>query len=265
MNEALQEFLQENLGENQYDDIREEVYVTVKGPDDDDGTVTKGPKKIKIDINKVDFAFHCYTIIDKLKNSTQFEFEEYCVVLTGMIDRNGTMRYFLNALPDFKTPGKFPIGQEIRTDTELEHRMSMLLAHNDIITELERKPMPLTTKTAKEKGFHSIDGVTAVHVVDDTLRVTVQKGAKVDVIKAEVRSLLQSILGRRNKSKVLPREAKDNKGNVVLIFSLIPDIPDSEEKKDYSINVSKLMDLKHVLGLPDDVIDDVKHAMLRRT
>lgn len=270
MNEALQEFITENIPETKYNDIREEVYVTVKAPTDaNEGAVTRGPKKIKIDVNKADFAFHCYTIIDGLKNSEGYEFEEYCIVLTGLVDRNGVMHYFLNALPDFKTPGKFNIGQEIQDDHAMETRLSMLLAHNDVVTELERKPMPLTTKSAKEKGFHSIEGVEAVHVVDDTLRVTIQRGqatpTKIEYIKAEVRSLLNAVIGKRNKSKVLPRKVKDNKGQIVLVFSLIPDIPDSDERKDYSINVSKLMDLKHVLGLPDDVVDDVKKAMLHRT
>jgi hypothetical protein len=187
--------------------------------------------------------------------------------LTGLVDRKGVIHYFLNALPDFKAPGKFNIGQEVRDDDEMFNRMSMLLAHNDVITELERKPMPLTTKSAKEKGFHSIDGVSEVHVVDDTLRVTVLKSKqnKLDEFKVEVRNLLRAVIGRRSKSKVLPRVAKDNKGNTVLVFSLVPDIPDTDEKKDYAINVSKLRDLQHVLGLPEDVIEDVRKAMLHRT
>ena len=276
MNEVLQEYLLENIAENKYEDMREEIFVTVKSVTDaNEGVVTKGPKKIKIDINKADFAFHCYVVIDKLQNSGGYEFDEYCVVLTGVVDRNGVMRYFLNALPDFKAPGKFNIGQEVRDDDELTTRMAMLLAHNDVITELERKPMPLTTETAKQKGFHAIEGVEEVHVVDDSLRVTISKakssqaddkhkGRQVDIIKAQVRSLLNAVISRRSKSKVVPREAKDNKGRVVLVFSLIPDIPDTEEKKDYSLNVSKLRDLQHVLGLPEDVIEDVKKAMLHR-
>lgn len=266
MNAAVADFISENIPSTKYDSLENEIYVTVKAPtDEDDGVKTRGPKKIKIDVDKADFAFHCYTVIENLKNSGNFEFEQYCIVLTGIVDRNLNIRYFLNALPDFKSPGKFPIGQEVTDDHEMQVRMSLLLAHNDVVTEIERKPMPLNTKTAKEKGFHAIDGVSAVHVVDDTLRVTLEKKAKSDVVKAEVRSLLTAILGKRNRAKVLPRATHDKEGNVVLIFSLIPDIPDTEDKKDYDLNLSKLRDLQHVLGLPDDVIDDVKHAMLRRT
>lgn len=266
MNSAVADFIAENIPQTKYDSLESEIYVTVKAPtDEDEGVKTKGPKKIKIDVDKADFAFHCYTVIENLKNSGNFEFEQYCIVLTGIVDRNLNIRYFLNALPDFKSPGKFPIGQEITDDHEMQVRMSLLLAHNDVVTEIERKPMPLNTKTAKEKGFHAISGVSEVHVVDDTLRVTLEKTGKPDVVKAEVRSLLTAILGKRNRAKVLPRATHDKAGNVVLIFSLIPDIPDTEDKRDYDLNLSKLRDLQHVLGLPDDVIDDVKHAMLRRT
>jgi hypothetical protein len=270
MNELLVDFLHDNIPETKYEDMREEVYVTMKRPDDKtEGVVSRGPKKIKIDIKNADFAFHCYTIIDKLKNSDGYEFEEYCIVLTGLVDRTGVLHYFLNALPDFKSPGKFNIGQEVTDEHAMNTRLSLLLAHNDLVTELERKPMPLTTKTAKEKGFHSIAGVEEVHVVDDTLRVTITKGeatpSKIENIKMEVRSLLNAVLSKRSKSKVLPRKAKNSKGQIVLIFSLIPDIPDTDERRDYSINVSKLHEMQKALGLPDDVVEDVKKAMLHRT
>lgn len=270
MNEALQEFLLENIPETKYNEIRAEVYVTMKSIDDEDqGQVKKGPKKIKIDVKNADFAFHCYTIIDGLKNSDGYEFEEYVIVLTGLVDRHGMMHYFLNAMPDFKSPGKFNIGQEVEDEHAMMERITLLLAHNDLVTEMERKPMPLTTKSAKEKGFHAIPGVQSVHVVDDTLRVTIERGkatpTNIETIKMEVRSLLNGVIGRRSKSKVLPRKVKDSKGLIVLVFSLIPDIPDSQERRDYSINVSKLHDMQKALGLPDDVVEDVKKAMLHRT
>lgn len=270
MNLVLADFLQENIPQTKYDELREEVYVTMKAADDDNpGIVKKGPKKIKIDIKNADFAFHCYTIINNLKNSDGYEFEEYCIVLTGLVDRHGMMHYFLNALPDFKSPGKFNIGQEVTDEHEMMTRITLLLAHNDLVTEMERKPMPLSTKTAKEKGFHSIEGVESIHVVDDTLRVTIKRGeatpSKIDVIKMEVRALLKAVIGKRSNSKVLPRKVKAANGQIVLAFSLIPDIPDSDERRDYSINLGKLHDMQKALGLPDDVIEDVKKAMLHRT
>lgn len=270
MNEILVEFMQDHIPETKYEDMRSEVYVTMRSADKiDQGKVSRGPKKIKIDVKNADFAFHCYTIIDKLKNSDGYEFEEYCIVLTGLVDRTGTLHYFLNALPDFKSPGKFNIGQEVEDEHAMNTRLSLLLAHNDLVTEMERKPMPLTTKTAKEKGFHSIEGVDGVHVVDDTLRITVTRGqatpTKLEEIKMEVRDLLSAVIGRRSKSKVLPRKVKAANGQIVLVFSLIPDIPDTDERRDYSVNVSKLHDLQKALGLPDSVVKEVKKAMLSHT
>lgn len=269
MHEALEDFLTDHLHENQYEEMRQEVYVTVKHTDNKpEGAVSKGPKKIKIDVKNADFAFHCYTIVSGLKNADGYEFEEYCIVLTGLVDRNRIMHYHLNAMPDFKSPGKFDIGQEVTDEHSMNTRMSLLLAHNDLVTEMERKPMPLNTKSAKEKGFHSIPDVKTVHVVDDTLRVTIEKGkataSNIERIKVEVMSLLKAVIGKRSRSKVLPRKAKNSEGLIVLIFSLIPDIPDTQDRKDYSLNVSKLLDLKHALGLPDDVVEDVKKAMLHR-
>lgn len=269
MHEALEDFLGDHLHQNQYQEMRQEIYVTVKHTDDKvDGAVSKGPKKIKIDVKNADFAFHCYTIVSGLKNSDGYEFEEYCIVLTGLVDRNGTLHYHLNAMPDFKSPGKFDIGAEVIDEHAMITRMSLLLAHNDLVTELERKPMPLNTKSAKEKGFHGIPDVKTVSVIDNTLRVTIEKGkataTNIERVKIEVMSLLKALIGKRSRSKVLPRKAKNSEGLIVLIFSLIPDVPDTQDRKDYSLNVSKLLDLQNALGLPDDVVEDVKKAMLHR-
>lgn len=272
MKNVLTAFIQNTVPEGKYKSMHAEIYVTMKAVDNmTDGEVKKkkAPKKIQVDTASIaDFAFHYYILFDSLKNEKGYEFPQYCIVLTGLVSRNGVMNFFLNAMPDFKPPGKFNIGQEVEDENALGARLQMLLAHNDVVTEFERKPMPLTTKTAKEKGFHSIPDVTSVTVDDDLLKVRVKSGLshdEIENIKTEVRSLLAALVGPRSKSKVLPRKVIGAKGETILYFSLIPDIPDTAERRDVSINIGKLHDLKKALGLPDEIVEAVKHAMLQHS
>lgn len=289
MNQVLIDYLVEQFPDDQH--ITREIYTTIKGVDDEnesDGVVSKKPTKIKVDLAKVDFAFHCYITIHDLKNDAGWVFKEYCMILTGIVSRDseegfGKLRYFLTALPEFRTPGKFLIGQEVRSEEEMLQRAALLLAHNDLIVEMERKPMPLTNDDARKKGFHSIQDVDRVEIIDDTMRVIVAKGkdsrANVERIKGDVQALLHAVVNvgkKGGRAQVLQKENQEifevdvgksttkKDPRTVIEFSLIPTPPDTKERRDYSVNAGKLKEMQQILGLPDDVIKEVKQALLRR-
>lgn len=268
LNQSLFDFLIENIPQTKYDDITQHVFVTMHEKDEPAGEVKpKGPNKIKI---ASEFTFACYNIIENLKNADGYTFPQYVMVLTGVVDRNGKMRFFLNGLPDFKAPGKYAMGAEVTDDDDMVKRATLLLAHNDIVTQFEQKPMPMNTKEAQTRGFHKIKNVDRAFVISDELHVVVTKGKatpnNIHAIELEVRSLLAEVVGnlKRKRTIIMPKTVKNKAGETVIKFRLVPNLPSSDEKEQYNVNVTKLKELQEILDLPDDVIHEVKKAIKHR-
>ena len=268
LSSALFDFILEHIRKDRYDDINQHIFVVMHETEDTAAPVpkTKGPSKIKV---APEFQFSAHFVIENLETMHGFRFPKYDLVITGIVDRGLKMRFFLNGLPDFKPPGKYPIGAEIADENDLYTRATMLLAHNDVVTQFDTKPMPLNTKSAKHHGFDKIKDVKKVSVVDDQLRITLQGAAtkeKIHRVEVEVRSLLNAAVGnlKRKRSVILPKLVKNSSGENVLQFILVPDLPATPGKKEYDINVTKLNELKDLLDLPDDVVTQIKTALKHR-
>lgn len=265
LNQSLFDFMIEQIPQTKYEDITQHIFVTMHETDQPAGEAkAKGPSKIKI---ASEFSFHCYNVVHNLKTSSDWKFPQYVMALTGVVDKNMKMRFYLNALPDFKAPGKAPLGAEVNDADDLVRRAMLLLAHNDVVTEFDQKPMPLTTQEAEHRGFHRIAGVKSAKVVADELRITVLPGkatqANLQKIELEVRSLLQGVVGnlKRKRTVIMPKVAKNKAGETVIRFRLIPDLPSSGEKQQYHLNVSKLREMQEILDLPDDVAEQIKKVL----
>lgn len=239
LRDRVVEYLLDTIDASRYEDIGYSEYVTLP------------------DSNTVQFSV--YIDLDELKNDRGYVFDEYFIVLTALVDvRTKSMEMYVNSMPDFRVPGKYPLGQAVTSQSNLEQRISMLLAHNDLITTMDRSPMPISGADAQAK-FGSIKGVIGVEVKDDSLMVQVAKQDKAanTRIASEVTSLLNGVMRRKKDSSISWKETTVG-GKKYLKFILYFK-PGSAPK---SLNTGKMNELIDLFDLSKGQQDALRRSLL---
>lgn len=235
--DALVGLVLDNVSASSYDNLNQLVYASI----DDNSNP----------------SFSLYVQLENLTNSAGFTFQSFYIILTGIV-HNNVLTYYLNTLPDFKTPGNYPIGKQVKDVNELSQRLKLLLAHNNIVAEFDVRPMPITTKEAKVKGFSKIKNVKDVTVSKDKLTVTIVPTTTVNVeavrlaVIKDVIALLKSVIGLRSRSTVVYKVLTKSK----IEFSLIP-----KGEKVSTPSVQKLEELQRALDLSDEEVDTIRTAL----
>jgi len=235
LNTRLVSFLLDYVDPKTYTDISKIIYVAPSGKD---------------------LHFSLYVGLSNLKDTTGYSYKEYYVVLTGIVDGSGHIRYFLNTLPDFKVPGNYMVGKEVGTEQEMLGRIKMLLTTSDILSEYERKPMPVNTRDLHLKKINQVKGVRSAVVDKDeiVLGLTSKTQNNVNAVLTEIVPLLNRVVGLNPRSKSLFKWAlKERGGKAFLHFMLVPKQGD-KGTSEFSINREKLMDLQRALELDDESI-----------
>ncbi len=222
------------------------------------------------DIESIDYAamnaegnyeLSAYLEIKDLKNNDGYVFEEYCVVLTGVVHpKSHRVTYYLNTMPDFRHPGSYALGKQINNAKEMEHQLRMMLAHNDVVSDLDRKPMPMDTKEAKAKGFKNIRGVGEVTVKDDALFLELNTAkskspAGQKAIVDQVIPLLNAASGRKKDTAITYTTV--NRGGKKLLKFILVFRPGSGAK----FNTSKLANAQQMLELDDRQMKDLRRFL----
>lgn len=240
LRDQLTSFLIDNIPEKQYDDMGFLEYANL------------GDRPGEI-------VFSVYVELENLRNNNGFVFDEYFIILTGVVNSRGQIAYYVNALPDFRTPGKYARGTQIMSERDMEHRVSQLLAHNDIITDLDRAPMPLHDDDAKTKGFANIKGVKSVKVADDALYLEVAKAdARTDNNIAKETILLLNQVMRRKKDANISWKPVSKGGKRYLKFILYFK-PGSAPK---NLNLAKLNEIADIFELNDVQLRNLRRSLL---
>lgn len=205
------------------------------------------------------FHFCDYIGIDGLKDESNYSYDDYYIVVTCVITKEGAAEFFVNGFPDFKTPGKYPLGVQVKALADAKRTVSHIFAANHFITEHERLALPITGDRAKESGIANIEGVTGVDVDDDELVVYV----RADITKKNADSVINAVLGTLN--RVAGTRKNDTRfkhsmvrreGKKALSFILTPNIGNK-----VNIAVTKLREVGEVLGLTDKQLEAFKFAM----
>ena len=289
--EEMRTWLIDNLDRRHYSNLSTSVYVTVgqdaatgKLPHQQFGTKAKKPTKTKLSVLpkpkkketevptkeelKQDILFAFYINIEDLKDSSGAVLSNYYVILTGVISaRSKKMRYFLTGLPEFQAPGVYAPGAEVATPGEAIQRLRMLLSTNDILSSLEKKPMPINTADAARKGFNRLPGVSSTYVADDSLWVVMKKtkdlDAAIEKVVGHVFPLLNKAVGNDRRTTRNPIKYKHiiRKGENIIQFFLTPNVKKSDSQP--GITAEQLMDLKESLGIPAHVMEDIKKVLKR--
>lgn len=174
------------------------------------------------------FQFCAYIGIESLKNTSGYVFDQYYVVLTGVISNSGTASYFLNSFPDFKAPGRYPIGQSVADVSAARKRLGMLLAHNSLVLDLDKLPLPIDDQRAANVGITNLSGVEKATVKDDELTVilapTIKTDNAVQKVVIEILGRLNAVVGTRKSSKVFTYKVGTVKGQKAVKFALVSNV-----------------------------------------
>ncbi len=239
LGDAVTEFLINNLDEKTYDNMTETAYV------------------VRTSENL--WHYTIYVGIEGLKNEQGYVFDDYNVVLSAMIDQHKKVHYYLTTLADFRLPGKFPLGKEIKNAGEIKTVLSIMLRHNDVINVLDKHPMPVSP--AKSKSFTKIPGVADATVEDDILILKLTKKntpptAVAEIVK-QVIPMLKLLVG--NKSRKLDIIWKPiAPGKVHSLHFILASVLKGAVT---GISAEKLRDLQHALDLTDTEIEDIREAL----
>ena len=231
LTDSLVSYMLDAIDQKQYTDMNRQVFVV---NDEDDHSL---------------MHFSNYIGVENLKATSGFTYDTYYVVLTGVVTQEGKLSFFLNSFPDFKVPGKFPIGKEVKNIEEVRRRLDLLLAHNDIAISLDKLPMPIDKNKAKNLGMTSLKGVEDVTVDDDSLIVLMTPGitqkAELEIVIG-IKARLRAITG--NKDVVSTYKKSTIKGKPALTFILVPDVG---AKKGKHLNLERLDEVAEMLDLDD--------------
>ena len=188
---------------------------------------------------------------------------------------SATVHFYLNAIPEFLPPGKYPVGKEIDSLRGAKARLALLLSIHKIVRTLEHRPMPYTNESPKIRAIARLKGVSSATVVDDTLVVQMTPGIvdeqSVNFVVTQVLPLLATISGTRKSSPVraqyetLRQPARKELGAKVpeqatVVFSLVSRAGRSKES---AATVHSLNDMQAALGLTDAEAADIKQVLMR--
>lgn len=208
--------------------------------------------------------FSVYVTVEGLKTESGFVFDQYNFVLTGVVDQSGVVEYYLTSLPDFKSPGRFPLGKQVTSIPDAQKRVDILLAHNDFLLTNDKLPLPFDEERAKTSGMTNLKNVENVAIKDDDIIVTLVPEAKTEKVVqntvADVLARLNGLLGgnARNKTLFAYKEATRG-GKKVITFSLVANV--AQKDKPMLINKEKLADVKQLLNLTDKQVEALKFAI----
>lgn len=230
LTDAITSHLLDHLPSTSYKDIFRQLYVV---PDPTESGF---------------FHFCEYIGIDGLKNAQGFEYAAYYIVVTGVVEKTGVMKFHVNGLPDFKVPGRYPVGREVLDLSGAKKHIDMLLDHNNFVVDHERRPMPIDGDRATTAGFTSLPGVASVKIDDDALIAVLKSGLSAEQIaqaNVEIRARLSSIVGRKS-GTLFQSKLVRNGSKQALKFILVSDVG-----KKMNISLQRLDEVSELMGLTD--------------
>lgn len=241
--DGVTSYLLDALDTKTYKDIFRQVYVTFD-PEDKDL-----------------LHFAEYIGLEGLKTSSGYAFDQYYVVVTGVINKQGVITYYVNSFPDFKVPGKYPLGKEVGTPEAAIKQVSLLLAHNDFAVTNDKLPMPIDDSQAKNTGLTTIKGIQKVSVVDDELIISLDASVTTDKavnkIVMDVMARLNMILNSRASKNIFTYKVSTVKGKKTIKFILVP----NTDKSTKNMNLEKLEEVSELLNLSDQQKKALRFAL----
>jgi len=195
-----------------------------------------------------------YRSFQHFKDKSGVVYPLYHFIVTGVINEQGMMTMHVNCFPDFKRPGKYPLGQEVKTVEAAVKRIDLLLTHNNFAVNHLKQPLPFDTDRAKSMGLTTVPGVVAALVKNDDLFIThnpdMTEAAKLKMVKT-ILGLLSAVIGINKQGKFANHQLFTYKPIVsknMYKFSLVP----NADKNDLHFSLQQFEEAAAVLGLKTD-------------
>ena len=215
-----------------YKNISRQVYVV---PDQEDASM---------------FHFCDYIGIEGLQNAQGFTYDRYYVIVTGVVSKAGVMKFHVNSLPDFKIPGRYPLGKEFTTLKEATKHVDLLLDHNNFVVDFEKQVLPLDDTRAKTSGLTTIKGIESVRIENDEITailapsVTTEKAA--EAVRLDLQARLNSIVGLKKKDQLFQYKFVRRGSKRAVKFILTPNVG-----RKMTTSIEKLHEISEQMGLTD--------------
>jgi hypothetical protein len=191
-----------------------------------------------------------YIGIEGLKNTEGYAYDQYYIIVTGVINSKGIMQFFVNGLPDFKVPGKYPLGKEVKDAASANKHVNMLFDHNNFVADFEKQPLPMDTDRANTAGIPNIKGVESVKVENDEVIVILQPNIKTEKtatnVMIDVQGRLNSIVNAKSNAKIFQHKFVARGGKKAIKFILIPNIG-----RKMNVSIQQLHDVSEQMGFTD--------------
>lgn len=195
------------------------------------------------------FQFCSYLGIEGLKNLQGFTYDQYYFIVTGVINKQGVMRTYINGLPNFKIPGSYPLGKEFADTNAAKKQINLLLDHNNFVVDHEKLPMPVDEQRAKTAGFTNIKGVESVEVKDDEFIAVLQPGITdraANLVVQDLLARLNSIVGATKNDKVFQYKPVRRGTKKAIKIILVPNIG-----RKMNLSLQQLDEVAEQLGMSD--------------
>lgn len=196
------------------------------------------------------FQFCDYIGIEGLKNLQGFAYDQYYVIVTGLIDKSGVMHFYVNGLPDFKVPGRYPLGKEVLTADAANKHVDMLFDHNNFVVDFEKQPLPFDGERANTAGFTNLKGVESVKVLNDEFIAVFSPAVKSERmaqnVELDIRARLNSIVGAKRNDKVFQSKLVRLGSKRGVKFILVPNVG-----RKMNVSLDRLREVSDMMGLND--------------
>ncbi len=236
MRDGLTADLLDSLSSSAYDNMTYREYVST----DDNG----------------DLTFSVYVRITNLKNSKRYTFKDYYIILSGVVSVDGRIRYYVNALPEFKAPGLYDLGEPVKDNTDLKTTVARMLAHNDVASHLNQLAIDLDKNTIENSGLKRIAGVKRVLVKDNKVILVLDDNLaaarREEVVKRGL-VLLSRLVNKRKTTNIMWRATKNT-----LEFYFTSSMADKS-----SLTIARLSEMRDALDLTDEQVQALKRSSAR--
>ncbi len=226
--------------EGQYSGFAQYIYLSTR--DDEQGHTS--------------LVFTHYLELADFKDDSEYEYPEYYIVFTSIVDPVARITKFVTVMPKFMIPGKFKLGHSFTTSVTGIHAVGAMLELENFSTVLEKTPLPVGPTDVNMKNFAAKAFIKDI-TVDDQIHVAFNskvKRANLNGIIEKVLSDLRGLFAPKIKARIKYRIEQIGR-SYTAHFVLV--LPDSDEMKGKRIDRNKIRLLQTRLSLDDTDVKNI--------
>ena len=230
---AVEEHIESSLPSSRYSRLSANVFVSATSEN-----------------NIEKFVFQQYINIRGLIDDDKYVVDDFYIILSCVLDNNGDATYHATSYKEFKSPGSFPLGEELTSVDEANEMVSALLDKSSVKVQADMVPV---------RDVHIL-GVKKVLVEPKKITLELKTGTtpkQINTILTETLPAFYALQGAQgmHKRQLLHRLRTSSKGRATIEFIL-----DKSESRAEVVN-TKLGELRELFQLSDTDFDLVSKVL----